>query len=388
LFVGVLLVVQVACGRETADDLPDDGLAMAPATAATRLSGLLGSQDNDRFARALQPREFEFPTDHGAHPAFRNEWWYLSGNLDGEEDGRRFGFEFTLFRFSLSPEPTPVDSAWRTKQVYIGHLAVTDVNGETFYAAERYSRGALGLAGAETSPLRIWLEDWQMAAAPSADTSLGPRAFPWRVSAGDEAFGIELTVDPLKPPVLNGDEGLSKKSAQPGNASYYYSMTRLATEGKVRIGTQSYAVKGLSWLDREWSSSALSADQSGWDWFALQLDSGRELMFYQLRKLDGTTDANSGGTYVREDGATVGLSAEDVSLKVLDYWTNPEGDRYPSEWRLQVPSQAIDVRILPVMQAQELDTLVRYWEGAVDVVERDGGAGRGYVELTGYAKTP
>ncbi len=345
----------------------------------SRLSGLLGEDANEAYERALTVREFTFPADHGPHPTFRNEWWYVTGNLDDDE-GRRFGFELTIFRFSLTPFAPESPSAWRSNQVYIAHFAITDADREDFLVAQRYSRGAVGLAGAQAEPFRVWLDDWEIAAGD------GDR---WRLVAHDAHFGVDLNLTALKAPTLNGDRGLSQKSAEPGNASYYYSITRLATEGVIRIDDRDYRVSGLSWLDREWSSSALSADQVGWDWFALQLDDGTDLMFYQLRKRDGSPDELSSGTVVDADGQSAHLEIDDVELNVLDYWESSAGGRYPSRWTLRVPDLGLEVDVTPVIADQELFTTVRYWEGAVDVTgTRDGTPlrGRGYVELTGYAE--
>lgn len=346
----------------------------------SQLADLLGSDADAAFARALTPRDFTFPADHGPHPGFRNEWWYVTGNLDGE-DGRRFGFELTIFRFSLAPTLPASSSAWRTNQVYIAHLAVTDANGERFLVAQRYSRGAIGLAGAQAEPFRVWIDDWEITQQPSSDA--------WRLRANDEAFGIDVELTPLRPPALNGIDGLSQKSADPGNASYYYSITRLQTEGALRIGEQEYRVSGLSWLDREWSTSALAADQVGWSWFALQLADGSDLMFYGLRRTDGTLDPASAGTLVNTHGVASHLTADDVEVTVEEMWASPKGGSYPSRWTLRVPRFDLEVTVTPVIADQELFTTVRYWEGAVDVVGTHEGApttGRGYVELTGYAQ--
>ncbi len=346
----------------------------------SQLADLLGADADADFARALEPREFDFPTDHGPHPEFRNEWWYITGNLDDEE-GRRFGFELTIFRFALAASLSESKSEWRTRQVYIAHLAITDVEEQRFFVAQRYSRGALGLAGAQAAPFRVWIDDWSIAGQPDSDA--------WRLRASDSEFGIDVELRALQPPILNGIDGLSQKSAAPGNASYYYSITRLGTQGTIRVGEREYTVSGLSWLDREWSTSALAADQVGWDWFALQLADGSDLMFYHLRKNDGTRDAASAGTFLSANGKTSHLDAEDVEITVLDTWESPQGGTYPSQWRLTVPRLEIDVTVTPVMSNQELFTTVRYWEGAVDVEgEHDGASttGRGYVELAGYAQ--
>ena len=344
----------------------------------SQLADLLGS-DAEGFARALQPRNFSFPADHGPHPAFRNEWWYVTGNLDSE-DGGRFGFELTFFRFSLAPDIAPSGSAWRTNQVYIAHLAVTDGEDERFFTAQRYSRGALGLAGAEASPFRVWIDDWRIEEGPQGA---------WRLVAEDEEFGIDVQLKPLKAPVLNGVDGLSQKSAEPGNASYYYSITRLETTGSIHIGEREIGVAGLSWVDREWSTSALADDQVGWDWFALQLSDGSDLMFYQLRLDDGSQDPQSAGTFVAANGVASHLERDDVEIMVLETWTSPEGGTYPARWRLRIRRFNLDLVIDPVIADQELFTTVRYWEGAVDVAGNRSRAtisGRGYVELTGYAE--
>ncbi len=355
------------------------GVFADAAPAPSELARLLGGGD-EGFAKAVSPRPFEFPADHGPHPQFRNEWWYVTGNLDAE-DGRRFGYELTIFRFSLAPTLPESPSAWRSNQVYIAHLALTDAKGDRFFVAQRYSRGALGLAGAAADPFRVWIDDWSIrddAAAPGT----------WRLSASAGDFGVDVNLRPLRAPVLNGEAGLSQKSADPGNASYYYSVTRLQTEGSITIDGSDVGIGGMSWLDREWSTSALAPDQVGWDWFALQLSDGSDLMFYQLRTRDGRQDPLSSGTFVEPGGAAFHLRAEEVALRVEDEWRSPAGGTYPSGWTLALPDRGLTLRISPVIANQELFTTVRYWEGAVDVSgERDGRpiSGRGYVELTGYA---
>ena len=345
----------------------------------SQLSSLLGQDADAGFEKALTPRSFSFPADHGPHPSFRNEWWYVTGNLD-DEDGRRFGFELTIFRFALAPSAPVSPSAWRSNQIYIAHLAVTDVEREDFHVAQRYSRGALGLAGAQAEPFRVWLEDWEIAA------SSGPG---WRLIAHDADFGVDHELDPQRPPILNGDVGLSQKSAEPGNASYYYSITRLGTSGTLTIGDREYEVSGLSWLDREWSSSALSSDQVGWDWFALQLSDGADLMFYQLRGRDGRSDEHSAGTLVSSDSRVSHLTSSEVEVRVTEQWESDDGGLYPARWTLVVPGSGLELDVRPVVADQELFTTVRYWEGAVEVTGTRNGqplSGRGYVELTGYAE--
>lgn len=351
--------------------------------AEPSLASLLGNAASDGYAIADKPRKFDFPADHGPHPAFRNEWWYVTGNLDSA-DGRRFGYELTFFRIALAPGQPAQDSSWRANQVYIAHFAVSDIANERFLTAEQFARGAAGLAGAQGEPAKVWLYDWNLRHRPAAN----PGGY-WQLAAGTADFGIELSLEAIKAPVLQGASGWSVKSEETGSASYYYSMPRLRTTGRLRIGADEFELDGLSWLDREWSSSALGARQDGWDWFALQLDDGSELMFYQLRRDDGSADTTSAGSVIKTDGSVVPLAHSDVRVEVLAEWESPLGGIYPHGWRLSIPSQLIDLRIEPAMADQELDTFVRYWEGAVDVTGTSGGtgvSGRGYVELTGYAR--
>ena len=211
----------------------------------------------------------------------------------------------------------------------------------------------------------------------------------WQLQARDGEIAISLSLLPQRSPVLQGENGLSQKSADPGNASHYYSIPRLSAEGEISLGEQRYPVRGLAWLDREWSTSALGKDQAGWDWFSLQLSDGSDLMFYRLRKKDGTVDPYSAGSFVQRDGTLTRLGPEEVKLDAIRYWQSPRGGRYPVSWRLSIPSLKLDLEVTPVMENQELDLYVRYWEGAVDVAGKRNGQpiqGRGYLELAGYAE--
>ncbi len=355
----------------------------APSPPPASVTALLGGEDSAGFARATAPRTFRFPDDHGPHPAFRHEWWYFTGNLRGP-GGRRFGYQLTFFRFALSPDPPARESRWAANQAYVAHFAITDVQGNRFHYFERTGRGALGLAGATGRPLRVWLDDWSAEGSRSS-------TLPIRLRAVEDEASIDLVLDTARPIVLQGDRGLSRKSAASGNASYYYSMTRLATRGSLQIDGVSFPVEGNSWLDREWGTGSLEKGQTGWDWFALQLSDGRDLMFYRLRRGGGATDPFSAGTLVHPDGSVRLLSPDDVRIEVLGSWRSPEsGARYPSRWRVRLPSEGLEMEVAPRLTDQELRTSVRYWEGAVKVRGASGGKpveGEGYVELTGYGET-
>lgn len=342
------------------------------------------------FVQALSPRPFVFPRDHGPHPEFRQEWWYFTGNLEAA-DGTRFGFELTFFRVALAPEGASGSeapsapaaqgpaSAWRTRQIYVAHFAVTDVARGLFRSAQKLERDALGLAGSQGEPLKVWVDDWSLSAAGEAG--------PWRLRAAQEGYGLDLELTPLRPPTLNGDAGLSVKAGVPGDATYYYSMPRLAAAGRIVRDGRAIPVKGLTWFDREWGSGSLGPNEVGWDWFGLQLADGTSFMFYTLRDRGGGRDPYSAGTWVDATGRSRALSDDQVQIEVTGRWTDPRGVRYPARWHIRVPSLALDAEVVPVLAGQELNTTPRYWEGAVDVSGARSGervAGRGYVELVGY----
>ena len=342
-------------------------------------AGLAAAQG---FARATGPSPLHFPEDFGPHPNYQTEWWYYTGNLE-TGDGRHFGFQLTFFRRALLPlEAQPNrNSVWAATQVYMAHFALTDVKDQHYQAFERISRGAAGLAGAQAVPFQVWLDDWSVA---------GNGAGRYKLHAAQDSLTIDLELSDVKGPILQGDQGYSQKGPQPGQASYYYSLTHLASEGIIHVNGQSFAVKGPSWMDHEFSTSALAKDQVGWDWFALQLDDGGELMVYQIRQSDGSPDPFSGGTWISADGTTRHLNREDFRIKVEDTWKSPHsGALYPSRWVLKVPGLAIRLDIEPYLADQELNVSYSYWEGAVHFRgERSGQliTGDGYIELTGYAR--
>lgn len=363
------------CGRER-----------SPEGGALSLVETLGGADTVGYARADEPRTFHFPEDHGPHPDFRTEWWYVTGNLASAGGREEVGFQLTIFRSALAPTPPAETSAWATNQAYMAHFAVTDVEGRAFHQAERFERGAAGLAGAAAEPFRVWVDGWSLASADTADAA--GRTFPLRLRAATDSVSLDLSLERGKPRVLQGDDGLSRKGPEPGNASYYYSFTRMPAEGTVRLGDETFDVTGSAWLDREWSTSALSPGVVGWDWFALQMDDGWDLMVYRLRTADGGATPESEGMLVSPDGDATRLTwGADVTVEPTRTWTAPDGAVYPAGWRVRVPGRGWDVDVTPRMADQEWNQAFRYWEGAVGVTRHDGQgqAGWGYVELTGYA---
>ncbi len=366
----VLLVVLVLAGC---------GGGPAPVGASVSVAEAM-SGDTVGYARADRLRDFAFPADHGPHPDFKAEWWYVTGNVratDGSE--RRFGIQFTVFRSALTPDTSQARaSGWATNQLYMAHVAVGDIAGERFFSSERFSRGAAGLAGASADPVSAFLGTARLDAAGPAGG-----AVPLRLTGDADGATFDLTARPLKPIVLQGDQGLSQKGAGAGNASYYYAQTRMATTGTVTVGGEAIPVEGLTWLDREWSTSALAPGQVGWDWFALHLDDGRDLMLYQLRQTDGSKDPLSKGSLISTDGTKTALDASEYDLVPLDTWTSDSGGAYPTRWRLRVPSAGLDLEVTAALDASELDATILYWEGAVDVT--GSASGVGFLEMTGYA---
>ncbi len=331
-----------------------------------------------QFRQALPGYRFEFPRDHFAHPEFELEWWYYTGNLTAE-DGRRFGFELTFFRNAVERDE-PASTVWDVDQLYLAHFAISDIEGQRFYKAERLNRAGPGLAGADLDRALIWNGNWQVAWQDDKQSL--------RAVSRDGALELELT--PAKPPVINGENGVSQKADGAGKASHYITFTRLNATGSLKLGGENFSVDGTAWMDHEFSTNSMGADQTGWDWLSLQLDDGAELMLYRLRGADGSADSHSAGTYVGADGAAVHLNAEDFTMTPGALWTSPAtGGSYPLEWRVAVPKLDLDLAVSTPLHSQEIvPTNGRgptYWEGAIDV-EGEGVRGVGYLEMTGYAE--
>ncbi|MBX3236274.1 MAG: carotenoid 1,2-hydratase [Nitrospiraceae bacterium] len=338
------------------------------------------------FLSAKPGYQYRFPQDHGAHEGFRTEWWYYTGHLTAGDD-RRFGFELTFFRRGIPPDSIKtIPSEWSIRHLYLAHFALTDLGQGRFSMSEKVSRAGLGKAGAAGDGLRVWIDQWS---AVEDSDGTGRQ----RLQANTDDFAIDLTVTPSKSPIVHGGDGISRKGADPSQASHYYSLTRLATEGRIRVGSEWLSVTGLSWMDHEFGSSGLGADIVGWDWFSLQLSDNTEVMWYRLRHGDGSDDPASSGTVILTDGSVHPLAVRDVTIEARSYWTSPKsGARYPQQWKMTAPSIGLDLDISSLLPEQELQTpistQVTYWEGAVKATGRSRGttvSGDGYVELTGYA---
>ncbi len=340
----------------------------------------LRSGSDAGFARATEVRPFVFPDDHGVHPEYRTEWWYFTGNL-GAADGSAFGFQWTVFRHALEAKTPQRASRWGSRDVWFAHFAVGDERRGRFHAFERFERGALGLAGARARPFAAWVGDWR--AQSRSDATM----FPLRLVAERDGVAIDLELETEKPFVPQGDDGLSQKGPEPGNASYYYSATRLTATGTVTVDSTTHTVDGSAWLDREWSTSALSEGQLGWDWFSIQLDDGRDLMFFRIRQEDGA-EPFATGSRVDEKGDVLRLGPGDVRYTPGRRWASPRsGSEYPVEWRLRIESLDLELEVWPLLDDSEMDLSVRYWEGAIRVRGSDAGgavSGVGFLEMTGY----
>jgi predicted secreted hydrolase len=365
--------------------------AAVPAARATEVAPLASG-----FQSAGTPFTFSFPRDHAAHPLYQSEWWYYTGHLV-TPNGRRFGYELTFFRVGMrpgDPPPRPGESAWRGTQLYPAHFAITDEAGKQFFHTDRFAREALGMGAAASDRLAVKVLDWSLNGTTLRDPRFEQMTLHARESgAPNGAAALDLVQTPLKAPAIHGRDGISKKGPCASCASHYYSYTRLRSRGTLTFGGQRFPVDGISWMDHEFGSSELQPDQTGWDWYSLQLDDGRELMLYLLRRRQGRVTAESSGSLIERDGRVEYLPLDAFSAVATGSWKSPHtGATYPSGWRVRVPRAGIDVVLTPVLADQELALSggVSYWEGAVEVTSQDRPARRtgvGYVELTGYAGT-
>jgi predicted secreted hydrolase len=325
-------------------------------------------QTVDGFATPDPAYRFAFPADHGAHPEFRIEWWYLTTTLAGP-DGTEYGAQWTLFRTALAPGDA---AGFASPQLWMGHAAVTTPEAHLF--AERLGRGGIGQAGVVASPFEAWIDDWRMIsrAEPDQDalSALG-------IAAGGEGFSFDLGLQATGPIVAQGDQGYSVKSAA-GQASHYYSQPFYTVEGTITVGAQIIPVTGQAWLDREWSSQPLGPDQTGWDWFSLAFDDGARLMGFQLR------DAAAGytsATWIAADGTATPMPPNTLRVTPLQVAT-VAGREMPVDWRVELPAKGIDVTVTAMNKQSFMATTVPYWEGPIRITGSH--SGRGYLEMTGY----
>lgn len=343
------------------------------------------------WTQAVPGWNFEFPRDHGPHPDFKSEWWYFTGNLRDAKSGRQFGYELTFFRQGIRPAPRAaagpeVSSRFAVNDFKFAHFAISDLDGKKFHFDSKVTRGAFAEAGfgdpsISGRPL-AWIETWNL--TPQPDGS-------WRITARNSNMELALDLRALKAPVIHGNRGISQKSDGAGNASHYYSFTRLETAGRISVDGVACDVTGTSWFDHEWASNQLSAGQVGWDWFCLQFDDDSELMLYSMRQRDGSIDPNSSGTLVDANGNVTHLRQGDFVLRPIKHWTSARtGGRYPIAWDLEIPAQSIVLHVSPRLEDQELALgAITYWEGAVAATGTRAGralSGVGYLELTGYAE--
>jgi predicted secreted hydrolase len=338
--------------------------------------------EGTNFEKAIETRPFNFPSDYGDHPEYLTEWWYYTGNLL-TEDGRHFGYQLTFFRRAISDEiDIHNQSKWASNQVYLAHFALTNTLEKEHFVFDKISRGAVGIAGTETDPLfSIWLKDWEV-------IQVGDHLF--QMKAGTEEVEIDLLLTDVKGVSLQGNQGLSQKGPEVGNASYYFSQTRLKTSGVIRIADEKYNVFGYSWMDHEFGTSTLGVEQVGWDWFSIQLDNDTEIMLFQIRQNDGTISQFSSGTLIHPNGETESLELSDFKIEVLDTWQTSDGINYPNKWEITIDRLNLALEANPMIDDQEMKLFFRYWEGAVQVIGTYNGekvSGFGYVELTGYAQS-
>ena len=349
-------------------------LLPTPTDSQSATYELLGATGPPGFKRAREPQEFSFPQDHGPHLDYQTEWWYYTGNLVSE-GGDRFGYQLTIFRRGLTPGDTQRESDFATNQIYFGHLALTDIGEGEHVALEKFERGSAGLAGATGDPFSVHLGGWNI-------ESLDDTGSQVRLRASEAGIGLDLTLAATKPIVAHGERGYTLKGETDG--AYYLSFTNMETQGSLEIGDRIIAVRGSTWFDHEWATGALGPEATGWDWFGLQLEDGRELMLFHIRTKDGGIEKVSGGTLVEPNGESRWLTADEFEILPITTWTSDTtGTTYPSGWQIAIPAEGLELVVEPWIKDQEMRLNIEYWEGAVKV--RGTVNGQGYVELTGYS---
>jgi len=358
-------------------------VAPAPSTPPDPGGSIAPTSPLQTWQQAIGPWNWVFPQDHGAHPNFKTEWWYFTGNLQDTLE-RKFGYQMTIFRQGVQFTPAQSNSKWAVRDIYFGHLAISDITADRFHSAERVTRGALGEATASTTRMDVVMGPW------SIEQGRDERI---QISAREDNIAVDFTLRPLKRLVLEGVNGLSRKAEGAGQASYYYSYPRMETSGIMRINDNTYTLSGESWFDHEFSTSLLGKDQVGWDWFCIQLDSREEIMLYAMRTKSGGMDPVSEGTWVNVDGTSKRLEPGSFTIEKLGTWKSPGSDAtYPAGWHIIIPGHKADLTVTPSMSDQELHLskmgALNYWEGSCSIqgkVNAQDVSGMGYTELTGYA---
>jgi predicted secreted hydrolase len=344
---------------------------LALGIVSSRAQGFSGlGADAEGFAQVVRGKQLMFPADHGAHPDYRIEWWYVTASLK-DTQGNSYGVQWTLFRQALAPADR--GEGWASQQIWMGHAALTSAHAHHF--DERFARGGVGQAGVEVAPFNAWIDNWQMRSLqPDAGTGLAPL----QLTASGKDFSYSLRLEGDRPTVLEGDAGYSQKSAS-GQASYYYSQPYLLVSGSIALGGQAIEVKGQAWIDREWSSQPLESDQVGWDWFSLHLDSGEKLMLFRLRHADGKHFF--AGNWIGLDGRSEQLDPGSITMTPT-VLTSVAGREVPTAWSIAIASRRLAVRVAPLNPQSWMDTRFKYWEGPISVTGSHMGVG--YLEMTGY----
>ncbi len=345
------------------------------------VSDAMSGNELDSYKKADKVIDFHFPEDYGPHEDFKLEWWYFTGNLKSS-DNREFSYQFTIFRNALNNENLNINSNFSTNQLYFAHLGLSDINEEKHYCFEKFARGIKGLVTTNINPLEISIENWGIFADFPDSNYLLPI---FKIKAETDSIKFDLSLKPEKKMVLHGDRGLSLKSNS-GTASYYYSFTRINTEGKIEINKKEYSVKGYSWMDREWSTSALTKNQKGWDWFSIAFNDSTELMYFRLRDENSNTDFAK-GTFVFENGNSEMIKSNEIKFDFKNFEKLKSGKTYPQKWRIQIPKYSTDITVETRIKEQEMKLSVNYYEGSIKVSGRNRNkkvAGLGFVELTGY----
>src|SRR5256714_6208650 len=345
------------------------------------LAGVLAVNAAAEWKNAEPGWRYEFPRDHHAHRKFKTEWWYFTGNVFDAE-GRRFGYELTFFRHGIQPvaERDPNASRFIVDDLKFAHFAITDVASHQFHFDQKTSRGAFGEAGFGEGQRLVWIEKWNL-----NETEDG-----FDIAAIADFGAVRLHLRAARPPIIQGENGVSVKAAGGASASHYSSVPRLETSGELVANNTTHSVRGESWFDHEWSSSQLGKNEVGWDWLCLQWEDGAELMLYRMRLANGEMEPSSSGTWIAPDGTTTHLKASDFQMIPTSFWkSKATGADYPIGWRVALPSQQAEFNLKTAVEDQELRLgPITYWEGASDAIgTREGKAikGRGYLELTGYA---